>query len=148
MLGIQPPALGVLLDNTAMIEIMRTGRNLTMRHLSKTHGISVAWLHEQYCRDDVIVKYVASALMAADLCTKPFTNPSNWDQLCLQNNLFPHGPKDGLWVLFAIALETHDRAYQVLIASLGRGKITVGHTTPTPGVGAVSLGVRMANRGG
>jgi hypothetical protein len=32
----------VLLDNSPILEIIRTGRNFTMRHLSKTKGISVA----------------------------------------------------------------------------------------------------------
>ena len=34
-------SLGVLLDNTAMIEIIRRGRNLTIRSMSKTHGVCV-----------------------------------------------------------------------------------------------------------
>ncbi len=40
------------LDNTAMIEDIRKGENLTMRHMSKTRWIAVDWLHEQYLRSD------------------------------------------------------------------------------------------------
>ena len=34
--------LQVLEDNDAMIRICQTGRNSTMRHIGRTHGISVA----------------------------------------------------------------------------------------------------------
>jgi len=33
-------------DNQAMIQVVKTGRNATMRHLNRTHRVSVAWLHE------------------------------------------------------------------------------------------------------
>jgi hypothetical protein len=35
-------------DNQAVIEVVRTGRNPSMRHLSRVHGISIGFLHEQY----------------------------------------------------------------------------------------------------
>ena len=47
------PTLWFRLDNQAMIEIARTGRNLTMRHLNRTHGVHVAWLREQCERNAV-----------------------------------------------------------------------------------------------
>ncbi len=31
-------------DNTAMVAIMKSGRNARMRHLNRTHGISMEWL--------------------------------------------------------------------------------------------------------
>ena len=37
-------------DNSAMIKVCEHGRNPTMRHLSRTHGISVAVLHELFQR--------------------------------------------------------------------------------------------------
>jgi hypothetical protein len=52
-MGVNTTWLGVLLDNAAMVEIVRTGHNLSMRRLSKIHGISIAWLHEQYESSDV-----------------------------------------------------------------------------------------------
>jgi hypothetical protein len=33
-------------DNGAMIQVCKTGRNQTMRHLGRTHRIDVHWLHE------------------------------------------------------------------------------------------------------
>ena len=62
--------LGVLLDNTAMIEIVCTGRNLTIRHISKTHGVAVSWLHEIFSDPEVRMRYITTSLMAADLYTR------------------------------------------------------------------------------
>ena len=66
--------LYVLLDNSPILEIIRTGRNLTMRHLSKAKGISVAWLHQICSADDVHLRYISTSLMAADIFTKMFTD--------------------------------------------------------------------------
>ena len=35
-------------DNQAMINVMRSGRNPTMRHMERTHGISITWLHDMF----------------------------------------------------------------------------------------------------
>ena len=40
-----PPLLGHE-DNQAMLRIIETGKNPSMRYLGRTHGISVARLHE------------------------------------------------------------------------------------------------------
>jgi hypothetical protein len=97
-----------------MIEVMRTGRNLTMRHLSKTCGVAVAWLHEVYDDPEVVVKYVTTTLMAADLYTKPFLDKVKWEVLCNMNNLFDHGPDAGGWDLYEHMSAIHDRAFAVL----------------------------------
>ena len=34
--------------NSAMIQVCRTGRNLTMRHLGRTRRVDVRWLHERF----------------------------------------------------------------------------------------------------
>ncbi len=61
-------------DNQAMIHVVTTGRNPTMRYLHRTHRVSVSWLHEVYKRDDVVLMYEDSAKMAADIYTKGFTD--------------------------------------------------------------------------
>ena len=35
-------------NNQAMIAVVRTGKNPTIRHIKRTHGMSIAWLHEQF----------------------------------------------------------------------------------------------------
>ena len=34
-------------DNQAMIQVIKTGRNPTMRHLHRVHRVGVGWLHER-----------------------------------------------------------------------------------------------------
>ena len=65
-------------DNEVAIRVCRSGRNQTMRHLGRVHGITVAWLHEQYANGLFNLVYEPSATMAADIFTKGFTNPETW----------------------------------------------------------------------
>jgi hypothetical protein len=62
-------------DNQAMIQVCMSGRNPTMRHLLRTHRVSVNALHEMVPRDDVVLLYEESHRQAADIYTKAFTNP-------------------------------------------------------------------------
>ena len=43
--------------NQAMPAVCNTGRNLTMRHLHRTHRVSFDWLHEVFARGDIILLY-------------------------------------------------------------------------------------------
>ena len=74
-------------DNQAMAAVIRSGRNPTMRHLSRTHGISISWLHEQCREDDIEMRYITTTLMAADIYTKAFQDAVKWNNLCEQINL-------------------------------------------------------------
>ena len=57
-------------DNQAMIHVINTGRNHTMRYLLRTHRVSVSWLHERFKGVDIVLMYEDSANMAADIYTK------------------------------------------------------------------------------
>ena len=69
-----------------MIQVIKTGRNPTMRHLHRVHRVSAAWLHERLGpvpgRDDVALEYTKSEDMRADIYTKHFTNPDKWVHAC------------------------------------------------------------------
>ena len=65
-----------------MIRVVEIGRNPTMRYLARTRGISVAWLHEVFQRDDVPLEYEKSDRMAADIFTKAFTDADKWKSAC------------------------------------------------------------------
>ena len=69
-------------DNDVAIRACRTGKNPTMRYLGRTHGISVAWLHERYVAKDYQLVYEPSHSMAADVFTKSFSNPEAWLSAC------------------------------------------------------------------
>ena len=53
-----------------------------MRTLGRTHGISVAWLHESHQRGDFELRYEQSSIMAADIFTKGITVPLAFDGAC------------------------------------------------------------------
>ena len=74
--------LAVHEDNQAMIRIMETGRNPTMRYLHRTHRISVSWLHEVFKSEGMDLQYELSARMCADIYTKAFTDPLKWKAAC------------------------------------------------------------------
>ena len=59
---------------------MRSGKNPNMRHMGRTHKISVKWIHEQLTRDTKHLRavYCDTKDMAADIFTKPFANPEKW----------------------------------------------------------------------
>ena len=69
-------------DNQAMIRVIETGRNPTMRYLHRTHRISIATLHEiltgQSTDTTVKCQFTKSSEMAADIFTKGFTDKGKW----------------------------------------------------------------------
>lgn len=69
-------------DNAAMICICESGKNPTMRYLSRTHGISVAWLHECFRRKELVLTHEDTKLMAADIYTKAFFDKDQWIAAC------------------------------------------------------------------
>ena len=40
-------------DNQAMIRVMRTGRNFSMRYATRTLRLPIAWMHERFCSSDI-----------------------------------------------------------------------------------------------
>ena len=58
-------------DNQAMIRVVETGRNPTMRHIGRVHRLAIGWLHERLAakdiKDPVDLEYTKSEDMAADI---------------------------------------------------------------------------------
>ena len=75
-------------DNQAMIRVCETGRNPTMRHLGRTHRVSVDWLHERCSADDIDLIPETTDRQAADIYTKTFTNPDKWRHATEAINVF------------------------------------------------------------
>ena len=61
-------------DNQACLQVIKTGRNPTMRHITRTHGVNTSWLHERVLADRIQPRYVDSKNQAADIFTKAFTS--------------------------------------------------------------------------
>ena len=78
-------------DNQGMIGVVRTGRNPTMRHLERTHGISITSLHEHFQRENYVLLCEVTSKMAADIHTKGFKNPLAWKRACMLINLLDPG---------------------------------------------------------
>ena len=69
-------------DNDVAIRVCQSGRNQSMRYLGRTHGISVAWLHEQYVAGGFELVYAPSLSKAADIFTESFSIPDAWGSVC------------------------------------------------------------------
>ena len=81
-------------DNESMWKICRSGKNPTMRHLLRTHGVSVAWLKEQFDTGNYDLRYVPSSLQAADIYAKDFDNADKWNANCRFVSLYAPGEVD------------------------------------------------------
>ena len=67
-------------DNQATIQILKTQKNPTLRHLNRTHRVNVSWLCEVFRNlKEVELKYCKTDEMAAGIFTKAFTNPIKWN---------------------------------------------------------------------
>ena len=79
-------------DNEAMILVVMSGRNPTMRHLGRVHRVSVQWLHERLGKhpdsDTTVLFYDDTHNMSADVYTKGFPNRDNWDHALHLINVF------------------------------------------------------------
>ena len=49
-----------------------------MRHLPRTHGVSVAWLHELHGRESFEFDSVSADAVAAGISTKSTHAPAKW----------------------------------------------------------------------
>ena len=75
-------------DSQRMLLIVKSGRNPTMRHLSRTHRVSVAWLHEQHVREEFDFEYVTTDGMAADIFAKSTHVPATRIEARANINVF------------------------------------------------------------
>ena len=64
-------------DNQAMLRVIETGRNPTMRYFGRTHRVSVRWLHEAFNRDHIRCVYAHTGQMAGDIDTTAFAYYDN-----------------------------------------------------------------------
>ena len=69
-------------DNQAALQIVRSGRNPTLRHLRRTHKVCITWLCEALQHPDICVLHDKSSNQAADVFTKPFVDARKWSHAC------------------------------------------------------------------
>ena len=94
-------------DNQGMIAIIRSGQNPTMRHLERTHGISIQWMHEIFQNDLIYLVYEVTSKMCADIHTKAFKDHMTWRRACMLINILSYDDisSDDIW---SIMQPTHD----------------------------------------
>ena len=77
-------------DNETAIHAMRQGHSPTMRHLERTHGVCLRWLHARFQQPHYDLQYERSALQAADIYTKAFVSSAEWTRnMKLINHIDP-----------------------------------------------------------
>ena len=77
-------------DNETAIGAMRHGYSPALRHIGRTHGVCIRWLAKRFNSPTYNLFYERSALQAADIYTKAFVVPAEWDKACrLINVLCP-----------------------------------------------------------
>lgn len=81
---ILPKVTGIIHEDiTVAVRATKTGRNLTMRFLPRTAGVSVAYIHENVNGNNPNVPfdvlYTDTKLMVADIHTKCFSDSKSWD---------------------------------------------------------------------
>ena len=64
-------------DNTAMIQVCKTGKNPTLQHLGRTHHVDVHWLHERFGEGCYKLIYELTRAMRADILTRGFVDMEN-----------------------------------------------------------------------
>ena len=63
-----------------------------MRHIQRTQGVNVAWLHDLFTKGLFTMMYTSSESQCADLFTKAFKEGHRWDEAVSKIGV---SPKDG-----------------------------------------------------
>ena len=67
-------------DSTATIAIIKSGRNPQLRHVSRTHDVSIKWLSEAFRKErQIVLEYVSTDKQCADIFTKAFDDTAKWE---------------------------------------------------------------------
>ena len=68
----------LLEDTESTYQIIKTGRNPTMRHITRTHSVNVSWLHDLYQKGMFQMMYTRIESQCADIFTKSFRDAFKW----------------------------------------------------------------------
>ena len=87
------PPFQLMVDNDPMHRVLKSGRNPTMKSLHRVHRVDVAWLHERVgnpaTADNVVAYWCDTKTQKADLHTKSFKNPADWEPVRTNINIVP-----------------------------------------------------------
>ena len=108
-------------DNQAMIAVIRIGKNPTMRHIERSHGISIVWMHEMFLLSYIILIYEITSKMAADIHTKAFRDPMAWKRACMLINVLDEKDISGdeVWDIMQPTHDVQSGQRQKIVQSTG-----------------------------
>ena len=69
--------LTLIEDNESTVAIIKPGRNPAMRHISRTQGVNIGWIHDLYEKKLFSMVYSRTESMCADVFTKTFKDLPN-----------------------------------------------------------------------
>ena len=72
-----------------------------MRHLGRTHRVSVAWLHERFAELGIDLRFEMTHRQAGDIYTKAFHELKKWIAACLLINIVDGRQLETLFQCFA-----------------------------------------------
>ena len=78
-------------DNESTFQIIKTGKNPTMRHISRTHGVNVQWLHDAFTKRLFKMKITRTDEQVADIFTKHMPEKTSWKKAVNDINTGPIG---------------------------------------------------------
>ena len=84
-------------DNQACIEIISSGKNATMRHFGRQHGIDLAFLHGHKVDNLFDLDYAVTDRQCADIFTKHCVDVSKWSRLLPQIGHFCRSSSPAPW---------------------------------------------------
>jgi len=116
-----------------MIRVCESGRNPTMRHLGRTHGVSVAWLSERVQMPDIRLSYCQTIDMVADIYTKAFADATKWKHACHLAGIV--APNELRQVMRSRMQRLSEISIAGLTACSSDGRPPAAPTPPSRGVG-------------
>ena len=70
-------------DNQATAKIVKSGKFRAMAHVTRVHGVSLSFIHEQYRKGLFALEDCHTGVMAADIFTKFFIDALKWGNAIL-----------------------------------------------------------------
>ena len=62
-----------------------------MRHITRTHGVNVSWLHDLYAKGMFQMMYTRTESQCADIFTKTFRDAAKWSEAVRMIGAAPPG---------------------------------------------------------
>ena len=103
-------------DNQSTILVAEKGYSKQLRHLGRTHRVSLAWLSDSLIANNGRIIYCPTELQAADLYTKAFSNVLKFNMLLQLNGVYSPADQSCVRKLTASQYNLQSRPIPVCIA--------------------------------